>query len=187
VHRWSWTVIECCWVAWLALWVVLAFFAKRTVYRPGGAWSWTSGIAIAVFLVLRRASGASWDRHVTATPVALQFIAVVLVVVGLAFCVWARVTIGANWSGSVVLKDNHELIQSGPYALVRHPIYTGMLTMALGTALDFLAAFSFAAFGILLVAFVVKSRREEQLMAETFPEQYSAYRARVKALIPFVV
>ena len=188
MHRWTWTVIECCWAAWLVLWLVLAFFTKRTISRPGGAWGLASGFAAgALFLVLRVVSGRSWPDRLALTAPALQAIAVALVIAGLGFCAWARLTLGTNWSGTVVLKDDHELIQSGPYALVRHPIYSGMLTMVAGTALDYPAVFSFSALGAIFVVFYVRSGREERLMAEHFPDQYPAYRARTKALIPFVL
>ena len=188
VQRWSWTVIECSWGAWAILWAAMAFSAKRTVERPSGAWVRTTGLSVGVvYLVLRAIAGPSWHRQLAATPRAVQVLAVALVIVGLGFCAWARVTLGGNWSGAVAFKLDHELIQSGPYGLVRHPIYTGLLTMVLGTALDYLSIFSFASLGLLTAVFLIKSRVEERLMVEHFPDAYPSYRARVKALIPFVV
>lgn len=181
-------MIECCWGAWALLWLVMAFSAKRTVQRSGGVWSWSAALATgAIYLVLRGSSGTAWDHQLAITPRAVQVLAVALVLSGLAFCAWARLTLGGNWSGAVVLKEHHELVQSGPYALARHPIYTGMLTMVLGTVLDYPAVVGYVSFAVIAVVFFFKARREERLMVEHFPDQYPAYRSRVKALIPYLL
>jgi protein-S-isoprenylcysteine O-methyltransferase Ste14 len=107
----------------------------------------------------------------------------VLVAAGLAFAIWARRHLGRNWSSSVVLKQDHALIRSGPYRWVRHPIYTGILLALLGTAVtigELRAAIGFALF---VVSFVLKSRAEEKWMREVFPE-YEQYRGNTAALIP---
>lgn len=117
----------------------------------------------------------------------LDAVAIVLVAGGLAFTAWARMTLGANWSGSVVFKEDHELVVAGPYALARHPIYTGLLAMLLGTAVAYAEPEAVGAFVVALVVFYVKSRREEALMTRHFPDAYPAYRRRVKALIPYLL
>ena len=117
---------------------------------------------------------------------ALPYIVGVAVLIsGLAFSVWARVHLGRNWSGNVTVKEGHELIRSGPYRYVRHPIYTGILTGVLGTAIC--SGTLRAALGLVIIAaaFVVKLRAEERFMRETFPGQYQQFSAEVPALIPF--
>jgi protein-S-isoprenylcysteine O-methyltransferase Ste14 len=104
---------------------------------------------------------------------------------GLAFSVWARLHIGRNWSGTVTLKQDHELIVTGPYAIVRHPIYTGLLTGIAGSALargDWRAALALA---IAWLALWRKFRLEERWLLELFGERYAAYRRRVPALVPY--
>lgn len=108
-----------------------------------------------------------------------------LTVIGAAFAIWARVELGRNWSANVTQKADHELIQSGPFAWVRHPIYTGLLTALLGTALAVDAGRGVLAFVIALVALWRKYRLEERFMTELFGAHYSAYRERVPALVPF--
>ncbi|MDE2051140.1 MAG: isoprenylcysteine carboxylmethyltransferase family protein [Gammaproteobacteria bacterium] len=105
-------------------------------------------------------------------------------ILGCSFAIWARVALGSNWSGRPTVKAGHELVVSGPYALTRHPIYTGILIAAFGTALADLQWRR--ALGVLLVtlALLVKIRQEERLMIEAFPESYPGYQRRVKALIP---
>jgi protein-S-isoprenylcysteine O-methyltransferase Ste14 len=109
-----------------------------------------------------------------------------LVVLGLAFAVWARIHLGRNWSGAVTVKDDHELIRTGPYGLVRHPIYSGLLLAVLGTAIAFGEWRSLLALGFLTIAFLFKLHREERFMSESFPDDYPRYRAEVPALIPFI-
>ena len=103
---------------------------------------------------------------------------------GVAFSVWARVLIAGNWSTDVKLKRDHELIVAGPYALVRHPIYTGLLMTFAGTALA--VGEWRAVLAVVAAAFWRKLRLEEALMRRQFGEAYAQYAARVPALIPFV-
>jgi protein-S-isoprenylcysteine O-methyltransferase Ste14 len=105
---------------------------------------------------------------------------------GLAFAVWARRHIGRNWSAIVTLKQDHELVTSGPYALVRHPIYTGLLSGFLGSAFALGRWSGLLAVAIVYLALLRKYRLEERWMRERFGMAYDAYRARVKALVPFL-
>lgn len=111
--------------------------------------------------------------------------AAVVTAAGLAFAVWARVHIGRNWSGTVTLKQGHELVVSGPYALVRHPIYTGLLLAIVGSALARGEWRGVLAVAIAWAALWRKLRLEERWMVEAFGERYEGYRQRVPALIPF--
>jgi protein-S-isoprenylcysteine O-methyltransferase Ste14 len=174
------------WGAWALFWLIAAVGSKQTLRReslirrlgyvlPLIAGGVLIGDPWAPWLALRL-----WPHAVLAPRIGLA-----LVVVGLGFAVWARVHLGRNWSGIVTVKEGHELIRTGPYALVRHPIYTGLITAVLGTAV--ISATVRAAIGVLIIAasFVVKSRVEERFMRETFGERYLRYREEVPALVPF--
>jgi len=87
----------------------------------------------------------------------------------------------------VTFKQDHELIESGPYALARHPIYTGLIVMALGTAINYGRAIGFALLAALCGGLWWKARQEERIMSTHFPEAYAAYKMRVRAIIPFVL
>ena len=108
---------------------------------------------------------------------------------GVAFAIWARTILGGNWSGIATVKENHELICRGPYKIVRHPIYTGLVLAYLGTSM---ALWPTASGALLLAALIaalwIKSQQEEKLMEGQFPEAYAAYRQRVRSgIIPFVL
>jgi protein-S-isoprenylcysteine O-methyltransferase Ste14 len=118
---------------------------------------------------------------------AFYWIGLVMLATGLALAVWARRHLGRNWSGIVTVKQDHELIRSGPYGLARHPIYTGLLLAILGTAVAIGEWRGLIAFALITAAFVLKFKTEERFMSETFGEQYARYRAEVRSLIPFVI
>jgi len=185
-------VIWVCWGIWALLWFAMAFSTKRTVEHPERSRVLVSVLVVAAFVLLVRSgrvleSGGTLHRHLWRGSPLDDAVAIALVVVGLAFTAWARLTLGSNWSGSVVFKEDHELIVKGPYAMVRHPIYTGLLTMMLGSAVAYGEPYGFVLFGAATVVFFYKSRREERLMARHFPDQYAAYRRRVKAIVPYVL
>jgi protein-S-isoprenylcysteine O-methyltransferase Ste14 len=109
-----------------------------------------------------------------------------LEIAGTAFALWARLALGGNWSGRPSLMAGHELITSGPYAVARHPIYTGLIFAVVGTAMAIGEWRCVVAVGVILLTFLIKMRYEERLMMEAFPEKYPAYRQRVRALVPGV-
>ena len=115
----------------------------------------------------------------------LLILGIALVAAGLGFAIWARLYLGRNWSGSVTVKESHTLIQTGPYARVRHPIYTGILLAFVGTALTVGEWRGIAAFLLVLIALVIKSRTEEDRMRATFAD-YNDYRSKTAALVPFI-
>jgi protein-S-isoprenylcysteine O-methyltransferase Ste14 len=115
------------------------------------------------------------------------WIGVATVALGLGFSVWARRFLGRNWSGTVTLKENHELIRTGPYRLVRHPIYTGLLLGFIGSAIALCQWRGVIAVLLVLFVFLRRIRVEERWMIEIFGERYRAYRIETKALIPFIL
>ncbi len=108
-------------------------------------------------------------------------------IAGLLFAVWARAHLGRNWSRSVTIKQGHELITTGPYAVVRHPIYTGVLTGLLGTAIALSQVRGFIAFVLFFLAFWTKLRMEEQWMRSQFGEAYATYAHQTAALVPYLL
>jgi protein-S-isoprenylcysteine O-methyltransferase Ste14 len=186
--RWSGILIGACWLAWLLYWLAMAIRTKPTIERGGLLGYRLVAIVLIVALVtVGRLVGVSAQSYLWHTSLALGIVSVCIVLVGAAFTVWARVTLGRNWSAEVTFKQDHELIESGPYALVRHPIYTGLIAMALGTAINYGRAIGFAVFVGLCGSLWWKARQEERIMASHFPGAYADYRARVHAIVPFVL
>jgi protein-S-isoprenylcysteine O-methyltransferase Ste14 len=181
-------VIGCCWIAWVVYWVIMAFATKRTVERGGFfGYRLVAGILIAGLVAAGRLLHVSSHSQLWQTRLALGVVTDCIVVAGAAFSVWARITLGRNWSAEVTFKQDHELIESGPYALARHPIYTGLIVMALGTAINYGRAIGFGVVVALCGGLWWKARQEERIMRRHFPDAYPDYEARVRAIIPFVL
>jgi len=195
---WAGGVILGIWLTWLAIWVLMAFGTKRTVERGLDKRSlrWLVvfyALVIALVVSIHPLTGGHPFAGVVgkgrlwSPDLVPSVIAVAIVFAGASFAVWARVILGRNWSMDVTFKEGHELIERGPYALARHPIYTGLLAMALGTAVSNGHGWAFVACVGLGVGLFIKLRMEEKMMTRHFPEAYADYRRRVRALIPFVL
>jgi protein-S-isoprenylcysteine O-methyltransferase Ste14 len=111
----------------------------------------------------------------------------VLLIAGLGLAVWARGHLGSYWSGHLVIRADHRLIQSGPYAIVRHPIYAGLVLGMLGTAMALGEWRGLLAVLLLVAAYLRKIRREEGWLLQHFGEPYARYRREVRAMIPFIL
>jgi protein-S-isoprenylcysteine O-methyltransferase Ste14 len=117
-------------------------------------------------------------------PIALA--GLVIAICGTAFAIWARFILGSSWSANPSIRQNHELVLRGPYRIVRHPIYTGILAMFLGSALQSGQLRSLLGFIVCAVALLMKVAVEERLMLHQFGEHYLNYRAHVRRLVPFL-
>jgi protein-S-isoprenylcysteine O-methyltransferase Ste14 len=175
------------WLAWLGYWLAAARDVKPARRQESQANRLLTIALIAPAAVLLAVPG-SWlhwlgARFLPDTTI-VYWLGLLIVFAGIAFAVWARTHLGRNWSGTVTVKENHELIRSGPYGIVRHPIYTGLLLAMFGTAIVSGEWRGLLAFCFLTVAFLFKLRREERFMEESFPDTYPGYRAQVPALIP---
>ncbi len=184
----TWLIIEYCWIAWVVFWAVMAFTTKRTIERSGVVgYRLVALILIAGWVSAGRLLHISSESQLWQTTLALGVVTDCIVVAGAAFTVWARITLGRNWSAEVTVKQDHELIESGPYALARHPIYTGLIFMGLGTAINYGRAIGFALLLSVCGAVWWKARQEERIMSRHFPDAYAEYKMRVRAIIPFLL
>jgi protein-S-isoprenylcysteine O-methyltransferase Ste14 len=178
------------WGAWLAYWLFAARNVKATSRREGLATFLLNRIFVVIGALLLIVPGQPlhWlnARFVPPTMPA-YWLGVLIVAAGLALAVWARVHLGRNWSATVTIKQDHELIRTGPYGVVRHPIYTGLLSALFGTALAIGEWRGLLALASITVGLLVKIKAEERFMSEVFGEQYASYRARVPGLFPFIV
>jgi protein-S-isoprenylcysteine O-methyltransferase Ste14 len=170
------------WAAFWIYWIVAAFSMKRERF----AWSRELRIrlvilVLAVVLVRLRPFGA---HGVNSDPWRAA-LGLALFAGGLGFAVWARLHIGRNWGTPMSQKDEPELVTSGPYRLVRHPIYSGLLVASLGTAVALSWPWMIAVV-LAAVYFVYSATVEERYMTEQFPDAYPAYKRSTKMLVPFV-
>jgi protein-S-isoprenylcysteine O-methyltransferase Ste14 len=178
-----------CWLIYIVYWIGSARRLKSVVERQ----SWLPVIAhrffimLGVLMLIAPKSPPLLRLALTPhTDFAAAFGAVVCVF-GLAVAIWSRRTLAGNWSATVTFKQGHELVQTGPYRFVRHPIYTGILLMILGSIIGVGRLQSWLGFLIVAVGFWIKLKQEESLMLRHFPDDYPTYRARVKALVPFLI
>lgn len=114
-------------------------------------------------------------------------VGVALTLAGLGFAIWARIHLGTNWSGHAVIRVDHTLVRSGPYRIVRNPIYTGILIGGIGSTLVIGKFWALAVTIILAAVFIEKIRNEEAFLLEEFGESFIDYRKNVKSLIPFIL
>jgi protein-S-isoprenylcysteine O-methyltransferase Ste14 len=185
-------VVAICWLSFIAYWVISAVGVKRHVAGRGSWHEWVlSRLALFVTIVaLYKLQVLSGLRDFANSlsffdSEAVRITGAILTAMGIAFAIWARVHLGRNWSPRPAMKVGHELVTSGPYRFVRHPIYTGLLTALLGSGLVNGPLWT-VVFLIAALNFLWRIRVEEAYMMELFPDQYPAYRARTKALIPIV-
>jgi protein-S-isoprenylcysteine O-methyltransferase Ste14 len=175
------------WVAWAIYWCVAAIGAKRTRFRESVASRLLHivplllGIAL---LVSPRIAGRLLTQRFLPVSATWFFVGLALAILGLGFSVYARVWLGGNWSGTVTLKDDHELIRGGPYTHVRHPIYTGILLAILGSAIATGEWRGLFALALITAAFLCKITVEERVLTEQFGDAYRRFQAEVPALIP---
>lgn len=175
------------WLLLCAVWFVSALRTKRTLQRLEFSFRLAYGVPVVVafYLLFSDSVPGVWlnTRLLPRSPV-LMSTGVALTGFGVALAIWARLYIGQNWSSAVSVKVEHQLVRTGPYAVVRHPIYSGILLATAGTALVRREPRGFIALLILIFGFTVKLRMEERLMRTTFGSEYDDYTKSTGALVP---
>ena len=189
-------VIICCWVIFGLYWFISASSVKSTQETRG----WLAGNWHGIFLLIGGlflsnlpflakvgVSISSLTILLIPSSIVINVVIIVFAVTGLIVALIARRTLAGNWSRAVAFKEDHELITTGLYHYVRHPIYTGVLLMILATALSVGTLSAGIGFVIIVLGLWFKLRAEEELLTKHFPKEYLAYKDRTKALIPYVV
>jgi protein-S-isoprenylcysteine O-methyltransferase Ste14 len=172
-------------VGWAAFWLYW-FVAAFSIKRGRVPWSRELGIrAVIVVIVVLLVRFKVFRDHGLNTDPWRAGLGLVLFAAGLGFAVWARVHIGRNWGGPMTQKDEPELVTSGPYRLVRHPIYSGVLAAGVGTAVA-LSWIWLIAVALAGVYFVYSATVEERYLSEQLPDTYPAYKRTTKMLLPFI-
>jgi protein-S-isoprenylcysteine O-methyltransferase Ste14 len=175
------TAIGIAWIIFWVYWLASAFRVKQSAGR-GRRVPLTGLSVLSVVLLVRVLRGGSLGVH----SLIFGVIGAAVFAFGLAVAIWARIHLGRNWGMPMTTKAEPELVTSGPYRFVRHPIYSGLLAGVLGTALanNLIGLIIVAALG---AYFYYAASVEERNLTATFPTAYPAYRAATKMLIPFVL
>ncbi|HEY4413571.1 MAG TPA: isoprenylcysteine carboxylmethyltransferase family protein [Gaiellaceae bacterium] len=176
-------VFEVGWAAFWVYWIVAAFSTKRGRI-PWGREARIRAVIVVIVIVLVRIG--AFRNHGVQTDPWRAGIGLVLFALGLAFAIWARLNIGRNWGTPMTQKDEPELVTSGPYRLARHPIYSGILTAGIGTAVALSWSWLIAV-ALGGIYFIYSATVEERYLTEQFPDGYPAYKRSTKMLVPFIL
>jgi protein-S-isoprenylcysteine O-methyltransferase Ste14 len=197
---WPDSAIYVPWDIWAATWIIAALWSARTVKRPKRSGEvlyrilTLCGFILLLAPLLRRVSGhfevVNWPgvlgTKFWTPPLTVGWAMVGVTTVAFLFAWWARIYLGRLWSGSITRKEGHNVVDTGPYGIVRHPIYTGIIAAAIATAVAIGVLHAILGALFLIVGYWLKARLEEQfLRAELGAETYDAYRRRVPMLVPF--
>jgi protein-S-isoprenylcysteine O-methyltransferase Ste14 len=177
-------VIFVCWAAFWIYWLAASVGVKSGRTR-WGRFAGSRVVIILVLLLLVRLKFFKGRHGVTTDPL-LQVIGLVIVLLGLGLAIWARVYLGRNWGMPMTEKANPELVTTGPYSTIRHPIYTGLILAMIGTAVA-VSVYWLIAVVVLGGYFIYSAVMEERYMTGIFPDNYPRYQQETKMLIPYIV
>jgi protein-S-isoprenylcysteine O-methyltransferase Ste14 len=179
--------INALWLLFALYWLITALKRKRTKRRETilQRSAYVLPLLVAVFLMWKPQAhyGRLGERFLPYAP-GVEWTGVALTAAGVGIALWARWHLGANWSGSVTLKEGHELIRSGPYRAIRHPIYTGILLAMLGTAVWVGEVRALLGVAIAWLSFYIKARREESFLAEEFGSSFTEHSRHTGMFLP---
>jgi protein-S-isoprenylcysteine O-methyltransferase Ste14 len=175
-------------VIWLLFWVYWLLMALTAKSSAPGGWSRLAGtrVGLVVLAVILLRLGVLRGKHAVTTDPWLEGVGFAVFLLGLAFAVWARVYIAGNWGMPMTKRAEPELVRTGPYARVRHPIYSGIILAFIGTAIA-LGAYWFIAAGVLAAYFIYSALTEERYLAKQFPDAYPEYKRSTKMLVPYIL
>ena len=181
-------IVDCLWTLFVVVWLITSLRTKRNV--RGKPWLYTIFrilIFVWVSFELSRPGNYSTEATIfgnTDNPI-LPITGTVLCAIGIAFAFWARFHIGQNWGAPMSVKENPQLVTTGPYQFVRHPIYGGLIVAQMGTSLVY-GKFCLVILVFSTVYFVISATTEEKNMTGLFPATYDEYRRHSKMFVPFL-
>jgi protein-S-isoprenylcysteine O-methyltransferase Ste14 len=177
------------WLLFGIYWFVSAFRAKKTEKREPSAERLGHMILMAAGYILLFHRNENWvvlnQRFLPNIPW-IVWLGAAITLAGVSFAIWARWNLGQNWSAAVTIKQGHQIIRTGPYAYIRHPIYTGMLVGVFGSALTAGEYRGLLAFAIILFGFYRKARKEEKFLAANFGEAFLEHSGIFTSTLPFI-
>jgi protein-S-isoprenylcysteine O-methyltransferase Ste14 len=176
------------WLGWLISWIAAAFWSDRNEKRlyTRDAFAYRILIVLGIILSLHSTARLLSAGRLWHVGYAGAYLLAGLTLAGILFAWWARVHLGRLWSSGVTRKTNHHVVDTGPYSIVRHPIYTGLLAAALTTSIAQATITAIVGWVLILCGLWIKARAEEAFLAKELElEAYANYRRRVPMLLPF--
>ncbi len=191
------------WDIWAITWIAAALWSRRTLNRPSATGLgilyrvMTLGGFIALLAPFISQSSTDYlagyrthdilNARYWALPPAVGWVMVATASAGFIFCWWARIYLGPLWSGRITRKEGHRVVDTGPYALVRHPIYTGIILASAATMAERGSGYGILGFVLVAAGYWIKARLEERfLRTELGADAYDAYARKTAMLVPFV-
>jgi protein-S-isoprenylcysteine O-methyltransferase Ste14 len=181
------SMIRALWILFAVYWLISAFKRKKTKQRESilQRLTYVLPLLLAFLLFSRPEANYGWlGAPLYPQSLAAGWLGVLLTAAGVAIAIWARVHLGTNWSGVVTLKEDHELIRTGPYRTIRHPIYTGILLAVLGSVVALGQVRGVIAFVIIWLSFYIKARREESLLSAEFGPRFTEHQQHTGMFLP---
>ncbi len=180
-------LIDIPWIVFAVYWAIGALRTRRTAKKESFAARYgVMAIEVLGFYLLLSDDAAigSLGKRIVPRTFELRVVGVVLLWAGVGLALWARWHLGQYWSGRITIKEGHKLIRTGPYARLRHPIYSGLVLAAAGTAVEIDQWRGVAAVGVILLGFLIKGRREEALLTKEFGAEFDEHRRSTGFLFP---
>ena len=182
-------ILELIWVVWLCSWVAASFWSGRTQKRIGSLDTWTYRAAMIAggILLVPLTAQVLGEKPIWPVSYGGAYVLAAVMVAGLAFTWWARIYLGRLWSSEITRKEDHRIVDTGPYGIVRHPIYTGLILALLATAVAEATVTGLIGAALIIFGIYLKASSEERfLRSELGADAYELYRRRVPMLIPFL-
>ena len=188
IATWPTEMLAFIWLAWVISWVIASFWSGRTKthVRTRNSWIYRLPILLGAILLSPWGVGALGERPLYNPGNVGTYMLAAVVLLGISFTWWARIHLGRFWSNAITRKEDHSIVDSGPYRLARHPIYAGLILAILATGAAVATAASLL--GALLISFGEwqKARMEERFLTTELGEAYESYRRRVPMIVPFL-
>jgi protein-S-isoprenylcysteine O-methyltransferase Ste14 len=180
-------LIAACWILFVLYWMISARSIKPAAERQSRAAMLAHKLPVCLGAILMLVPRADpFGTPIIPDAASAKWLGAFICVLGLLGAFWSRKILADNWSNDVEFKQGHQLIESGPYHFVRHPIYSSILLMLFGAALTVNRFISLASLVLFFAGFFIKLKQEERLLLRHLPAGYPAYKARTKMLLPFV-
>ena len=181
--------LELIWIVWLLSWVAASFWTGRTQRRVDtlATWTYRAGMIVGGILLVPWTAQFLGERPLWDVGYGGAYALAAVMLVGLGFAWWARIRLGRLWSSAITRKEDHRIIDDGPYALVRHPIYSGLILALLATAAAEATVTALLGTALIIFGIWLKASTEERFLSlELDPQAYADYRRRVPMLVPFL-